>query len=305
MSTLFLTGATGFVGSQVARLAAAAGWQVLALVMPGESLRRLEGFADRLTLLEGNLENLSALRPALQEGRPNVCMHLAWYVEPGKYLQAPQNLACLTAGLALLQELSLAGCRRVVGVGTCAEYDSRSGYFREDSPVRPETLYAACKLSLNLVGQQFAALNDMRFAWGRLFYLYGPGEDRSRIVPAAMHSLLAERPFTANAGNKVCDFLHVEDVAAGLWTLAEANAEGVFNVCSGEPVSIRTLLETIGEIMDRGALIRFGEPRPDVRDPPFLCGDNSRLRSLGWQPRYRLRAGLEQTLAWWREAARV
>ena len=132
--------------------------------------------------------------PAIREFRPEACIHLAWYVEPGKYLDSPQNIAYLASSMQLLQLLIDTGCQQVVMTGTCAEYDTDTGYLKETSPTRPSTLYAAAKLSLSLLGQQLAQDAGVRFAWARIFYLYGDNEDPRRMVPALINALMIAEP---------------------------------------------------------------------------------------------------------------
>ena len=299
---VLVTGAAGFIGSHVVRVLLGAGCEVGIVTRPGNPLVRLRDVAGDLTLFSCDLADAKALRPALDAWRPDACIHLAWYAEPGKYLTAPENVSSLTASLGLLDELIRAGCGQVVMAGTCAEYDTDVGFLREDGPTRPLTLYAACKLSLNLIAGQIAASAGINLVWARLFYLYGPGEDERRLVPALIRALSRGEEFPATAGAQVRDYLHVEDVATALWALTESRASGTVNVCSGVPVTMRQVMETVGEIVGGGDLIRFGAVPYREWDPPFICGDNRRLKAVtDWQPRScALRSGLEQTVAWWR-----
>jgi nucleoside-diphosphate-sugar epimerase len=301
---VLLTGAGGFIGSHAARALLASGCEVAAVLRPTTSTARLQEVIDRLTVVRTDLADLPVLRQALLDWRPDACLHLAWYAEPGKYLHSPQNIPALTASLALLEELARAGCKQVVMAGTCAEYDTDRGLLREDGPTRPATVYAASKLALDLVGQHLAAAAGVRFAWARLFYLYGPGEDEKRVVPAVIRALMRGEPFPATQGEQVRDYLHVEDVAAGLVTLVTQGAAGVFNVASGVPVTVRQLMETVGDLLGRADLLRFGAVPYRDWEPSFICGDNQRLRGLGWAPRFTLREGLAETVAWWQGAAR-
>lgn len=296
---VFLTGAAGFVGSHVTRVLLNAGCEVLAFDRPNSSLWRLHDVADQITVVQGDLYDVTSYRQVLAEWRPEVCIHLAWYTEPGRYLHSPENVPALIASLTLLQELIRVDCQQVVMAGTCAEYDTDRGFLREDGPTGPTTIYAAAKLALSLVGQQMAAAAGVNFAWGRLFYLYGPYENERRVVPALIRALLNGETFPATAGEQVRDYLHVEDVASALWTLAEKRAAGVFNISSGVPLTMRQLMETVGDITRRSDLIQFGALPYRDWEPMFICGDNRRLRAQGWQSRYSLSNGLRQTIDWW------
>jgi UDP-glucose 4-epimerase len=145
-----------------------------------------------------------------------------------------------------------------------------------------------------LIGQHMAAAAGINFAWGRLFYLYGEQEDSRRLVPALIQSLRQGKPFEATAGEQVRDYLYTADVATALVTLARQNAQGIYNIASGVPITMRHLMETIGDVVGDKDLIRFGAIPYRQWEPMFICGDNQKLKSLGWSPRYTLRQGLEQ-----------
>jgi nucleoside-diphosphate-sugar epimerase len=300
---VLITGATGFVGSEVARQAVAAGYEVAALVRPDASLWRLDGVTERVDVIWTDLSDHGAVRSAVARYRPDTCIHLAWYAEPGKYLHATENLSCLADGIALLRSLADVGCRTVVMTGTCAEYDSEAGWLHEDSPSAPATLYAATKLALGLVGRQLAQEAGIRFSWARLFYLYGPAEADGRLVPTLIRALADGRPFHATVGDQVRDYLHVADAAAGVLALARGDASGIFNVASGAPVTVRELIATVAAVVGRPDLVHYGAAPPRLWEPPFVCGDSRRLRGLGWAPRYTLQSGLAQTVQWWRDVA--
>jgi nucleoside-diphosphate-sugar epimerase len=300
MKRVLITGGGGFVGSHVTRRLLAGGCDVAVLASPKSDLWRLADVAARVTVLRSDLAAAVPDLGALTDWRPDTCLHLAWYAEPGKCLTADVNVPLLAGSLRLLDALIKAGCGQVVMAGTCAEYDADVGYFHEDSPTKPLTTYAASKLALGLVARQVAAAAGIRLAWARLFLLYGRYEDERRVVPAVIRALLHGRPFPATLGEQVRDYLHVEDVAAAFCALASQRADGVFNICSGEPLTVRRLMETVGELVGRTELIRLGDVPYRAWDPPFLCGDNAKIRGLGWSRRHDLRSGLRDAIEWWR-----
>lgn len=293
---VFVTGASGFIGSHVTKHLLERNYQVAVLAMPGDPLIRLQPLHGRFDVINGTLENTDLLEKSIGAFQPEACIHLAWYAEPGKYLDSENNIQSLTSSLHLFQTLIKAGCRRIVAAGTCFEYDTNFGFLHEDTPTRPANLYAAAKLSCCLLGSQLAAQAKIPFAWGRIFYPYGPQEDQRRLVPAAIEAFKKNIPFPASLGEQVRDYIHVADVAAAFCTLMEKQADGVYNISTGSPVSIRQLLEMLGKLMNRPDLMQLGALPSRNWDPPFICGDNTRLKSLGWKPAYSLTDGLSDAI---------
>lgn len=300
---VLLTGATGFVGSQVARVLVAAGCDVQALVRPGGARDRIADLEGRLTIVEGDLGSI-ADADVLGRIAPEACIHLAWYVEPGRYLHAVhENLASLRTSLDLVEALAAAGCRRLVAAGTCAEYGFPAGRtpLDEGTPLCPATPYARAKAALFLAAQDVAAQAGMEFAWGRLFFLYGPWEHPRRVVPSAVLACLRGEAFPATAGEQVRDYLHVADAAAALWAVAASGLVGPVNVCSGEGVTLRSVLEAVEAASGSRGTIRYGELPYGAGEWMWMRGVNARLLDTGWRPRFSLKAGIAGTVTWWRE----
>jgi nucleoside-diphosphate-sugar epimerase len=299
---VFVTGASGFIGSHLIPLLLQSGLDVAILARQGSSMQRLRDHIEKLTVIRGDLSDLDRLSDALSDFQPEACVHLAWYAEPGSYLHSRENLNHLFNSLRLLELMIEMGCKQAVMVGTCAEYDTDTGYLKETSPVKPSTVYAASKLSLAILGGQIARDADIKFVWARLFYLYGRTEDSRRMVPAVVNSLLRDVPFRATRGEQIRDYLHVEDAASALRFILRRGLSGVFNISSGTPVTVRNVMEWIGEMIGKPHLIQFGALPYREWEPMFVCGDNQKLRRLGWQPNIPLREGLRDTIEWWKNS---
>jgi nucleoside-diphosphate-sugar epimerase len=296
---VLVTGAGGFVGSQVARALLSAGHHVRAPARDGSARDAVEDVAARIEWVTADLFAGDPVALASLVRGADLCVHLAWYAVPGQYLASPENLRCVTGSLRLLEALAEAGCQRAVFVGSCFEYEFGPEPLAETSPVRPQSLYAASKLATRYMGEQLAKLRGIEFAWARLFYLYGPFEDRRRLVPAVMDALLQGQPVDVTRGTQVRDFLHVADVGAALAAVALSDLTGVVNVGSGKPVTVREVVATIESFVGRQGLVRYGARPDNPTDPPFVVADNRRLvQGTGWSPKYDLASGLRQTLEW-------
>lgn len=267
---------------------------------------RLQEIVHKLTVVSCDLSDVEVLAPHLSRIKPDVCLHLAWYAEPGQYLHSLENLNSLAASLGLASGLARLGCPRFVATGSCFEYDTTPGYLSETTPAKADSLYAASKLAVELVSEQLAKMAGMSVAWVRLFYQYGPFEDRRRLVPSVIGALLRGERARISPGDQARDFLHVEDVAEAIWMVASSDLRGPVNVGSGEPVTVRAIAERIGAILGRPDLLDVGALPYAPSDPMFVCADNRRLREhTGWAPQYSLDQGLAQTIEWWRHHLRI
>ena len=292
---ILLTGATGFIGSHVARALVREGHEVHVLVRAESNLGRIEDLTSSLHLIKGDLLNPAFV---LHPSAFDLGLHLAWHVEPGNYLHQPQKEDWIVASLRLASALRDGGCRRFVATGTSFEYAPSDLPQRESSPTKPSTAYGQAKLEL------FEALRrsiDIDLAWLRPFYLYGPDEDQRRLVPVVINSLLRGQETKLVPGERVRDYLHIEDVASAICAVAGSQLTGAVNIASGVPITVREIALKIGEALDRVDLLKLGALPYAASEPLYLLADNTKLREgTGWKPRYPIDEGLRQTIEWWK-----
>lgn len=232
----------------------------------------------------------------------DACVHLAWHATPGQYLHSDLNFAHAEATVDLARRLAAYGCKHFVGVGSCLEYAPHESPRLETDLASPRTVYAACKHAVRLALPRISEETGMRVSWARVFLLYGPWEPTVRLVPAVVRSLLAGQPVKLTQGKQLADFSHVGDIASGLVAIAGADTgpAATFNVCSGRAVSIEAVAREIGSQLERSDLLHFGAAPERLDDPTYLCGINEKLRSIGWRPKFDLKTGVADTIAWWR-----
>jgi nucleoside-diphosphate-sugar epimerase len=301
---IVVTGASGFVGAQVVRALTRAGDEVHAVVRPTSDRRRLVKVPD-LKLLEADM--------LTEEGRERIaavgaeaCVHAAWVAEPGKYLASLANVDLMGATLSLAITLARHGCRRVVGIGTCFEYDTNTGYLSEETPLAPAHLYSAAKAGTYLALKQLGVVLGIEVAWARLFYLYGPDEHPRRLVPAIVCALLRGQEAQTTPGLQVRDFLHIEDVASAVGAIVHSDLVGAVNIGSGQPITVAAIVKQLGSVCGRADLVRLGALPYGPGDPMFICANVHKLVSgTGWQTRWPIAEGLADAVAWWRSVEGV
>ncbi len=292
-----MTGAAGFVGSRVTRALAAAGVEVHAVVR-SEPGARLDGIDVRLERCD--LTDPAAVEELVARVQPEACIHCAWIATPGEYLTSPENSAHERVAESLARSLVRHGCIRLVGLGTCFEYEPSDAPLSETSPLVPTTPYARAKVAACERMSAATAGSATSFAWARLFYLYGPGEDPRRLVPSVVLALLRGEPARTTPGEQRRDFLHVDDVAGALVAVAQSNEIGGVNIGSGHAVSVREIVETLGTIIERPDLVELGALPYADGDPMLVEADTRRLtEECGFTPQWPLAAGLDDAVHWW------
>ncbi len=295
---ILLTGGTGFIGRQVVAPLAARGFVVHLVAPPSETPPRTEGVAVHAC----DLFDREGVAQLMQTLRPTHLLHLAWYVEHGKFWTSPENARWTDASLRLLRDFAACGGRRAALAGTCAEYDWSGGLCREgETPLVPRSVYGQCKKALYVAAEDLAREAGLSLAWGRIFFLYGPGENEGRFVPSIIRSLLAGERAVCRAGWHVRDLMYVTDVADAFAALVDSATCGAVNVASGRPVALGQVARTIAEMLGRTDGLEVGDAAPTPDDPALIAADTRRLNAeVRWHPRVDLEEGLRQTIAWWK-----
>ena len=270
---VLLTGGTGFVGRHILRHLRAENVQLRLVVRPGSVGKiphRAAGTEETITSRDLFAESADWWANACRD--VDTVIHAAWYAEPGIYLNSPNNLDCLAGTLQMAKGAAVARVRRFIGIGTCAEYDSAVGNLSIDTPLRPTTPYAGSKAAACFSLSTFLPSQGTVFAWCRLFYLYGEGEDPRRLVPYLRRQLATGQPADLTSGEQVRDFYDVDLAGRDIVRVALGERQGPFNICSGVGITVREFAEKIADEFGARNLLRFGTRPPNPADPGILVG---------------------------------
>lgn len=274
-----VSGATGFIGRHVVvelerRQLSPTLWVSPKSALPAAWARHCSVRIDVLAPPQRAFDQL---------GQPDVLIHLAWGGLP-HYQSLHHFERELPAHYGLLKQLVSDGLRTLLVAGTCFEYGAQSGPLSEAMDTRPDNAYGLAKdmLRRQLQHLQRARREERPFnlTWARLFYLHGEGQSANAVLPQLRRAAESgEALFPMSGGEQLRDYLSADVVARHLVALAVAERDhGVVNVCSGQPVSVRSLVER--EIEAHAWTIRpdLGKYPYPAHEPMAFWGDDSRLR---------------------------
>ena len=304
MARVLITGASGFIGSHLARACLARGDAVSVLLRPGSSLRRLDGLASRLQVFRLHLTSAPALAACLADARPGVIFHAGSTTryaaeDPASLTRSVEdNLLALTT---LLAEAAKAPepPQVLLRLGTIAEYGDIEVPFRESDREQPRGAYGVSALACT----QYMAAAQPQLPFtavtARLALTYGPGQSADFLIPQLARNLLAGRPTTLRRPQDRRELIYVGDAVAGLLQIADApeKVAPLVNLGTGQAprmAAAARLLARAGGAPE--TLIRqAAQPGPpsELRASPDLL--NARL---GWRAPTSLTEGFERMLQW-------
>jgi nucleoside-diphosphate-sugar epimerase len=291
---VLVTGASGFIGKPLVQVLVDQGWTVVAASRTRPD--RDPGVADWIEtdLLTDDPRRLTAA------ARADALVHLAWIATPGLYGHSLENLDWLRASAALSAAFLGGGGRRLVGVGTCLEYD-----LDEADSTGPRTIYAAAKHACRLVFErQVAPIEGASLAWTRIFFLLGSEDHPDRFAPGLARRLAAGETAEISQGLVERDFIDVRDCARALAALAGVTATGAFDIGSGQGWRLRDLAEAIAAKAGRPDLLCVNPSLDRAGEPARLVGDPEPLRlATGVTPIYSIDQSIADLLGHWENRA--
>jgi nucleoside-diphosphate-sugar epimerase len=302
---VLVTGARGFIGRHVLPRLLSAGVSDLHATTSNPAAPPGPGVEWH----QVDLLDVDASVALVRRVRPTHLLHLAWITTPDRYWTSDENERWFQASGSLLDAFLKAGGTRVVVAGTCAEYDwlSTGGVCDEVlTPLRPGSQYGRAKDRLRSTLQSLVRDSFCSWAWGRLFWLYGPGEAPHRLVASIARTVLSGEVARCHSGSQLRDFLYVENAAEVLVHLLQTNAAvGAFNIGSGVPMAVRDVALAVGRAAGRQDLVHFSSEGSRAHQPRLVVARMERTRSslppLGDPISFA--EGVAKSLAWWRERA--
>lgn len=306
MKRILITGATGFVGANLARLALKVGHRVHLLVRKEHRPWRIDEIRNDVGLHISDMFDREVLAGIFRSVKPDWIFHLAAH---GAYSYQRDTEAIFKTNLQgtinLFEAARTVGFEAFVNTGSSSEYGLKDHAPAEDEPLEPNSHYAVSKAAATMFCRYRARLEELYVPTLRLYSVYGPFEEPTRLMPALIvNGLSGDIPplVSPKTGR---DFIYVEDVCNIYLKVAEHTPEGdfgpVYNVGTGIQSTIGDAVDIVRSILDIKEEPDWGSM--DQRDwdtNVWVSNPDKIKRELHWKPRYDLRQGMSEFIEWFR-----
>ncbi len=299
---ILVTGAGGFVGANLVRKLIGEQYIVHAFVKQQSNLWRLNDIKKKIIFHPNALQNKSSLSKLVKKISPSVIYHLATY---GAYpIQQDFNEMVDTnirGTYNLLESLKDIPYSQLIITGSSSEYGKKEKVLKESDLLEPNNLYAVTKATATHLAQSFAKSTKKPLIIFRLLNVYGPYEEKGRLVRNVIIAALTNSPILLATGKEARDFIYIDDVVdAYLYAKNKTKLSGeIFNIGTGKQTSIYQLANLVKKITNSSSKIKknYYEGRP--WDTFFWKADMHKTHALlGWKAKTTLIEGISQTILW-------
>jgi len=299
---VLVTGAAGFVGANLTRRLVKEGAEVHALLHPESDAWRLKGIEGRLFLHTADLLDEAYMEGFCRELSPTVIYHLATH---GAYSSQTDTSRILLTNIMgtwnLLKALDPVNYQLFLNTGSSSEYGFKQKPMQEGDLLLPNSFYAVAKASGTMLCQYVSQSQARPIVTFRLFSVYGPYEQESRLVPTLIRRCLQGKNLEMASAEIARDFVFVEDVVDAclkLEHLRQCPGE-IINIASGRQVSLKQITDLVLKLTGSKVDVLWKAMPNRIWDTSFWVGENHKARELlAWEAKTSLTDGLMQTIDW-------
>ena len=301
---VFITGATGFIGSNLTRRSLERGGEVFINIRKTSDTWRIRDILNEVNVIPIDITEYKKLKDSLKEIRPNIVFHTATYGGNAEQKNTEKIIKTNVIGTVNL----VRSCRDIdlnlfVNTGSSSEYGIKDSAMTESCLLEPVTEYGVSKAAATLYCQTITCTEKLPVVTLRLFSPYGRYEQKSRLVPSLILAALQKINPRIASRQFVRDFIFVEDVLdayEAVITLKNASGK-IFNIGSGQQHSVGEVGDMIVGLLGNEVTCEVGIPQAWKNEPTFWQADIQRAKSeLDWEPKYSLGNGLAATIDWFK-----
>lgn len=318
MKKVFITGICGFVGGHLTRLMLDAGYEVSGLYHLVSDLDAFDPeLKEKVTLYQCDITDPDAVEDVLGTDQSDMVFHLAGVAHvPFAEKNPALAFAVNTLGTrTILETIKHHANKKFIYISSCEVYGRHPAdheLYTESHPVLPSNVYGITKSSAELICSGYAKKYGVPVIIFRPFNHIGAGQHEAFVASDFARQIVlieqGKREPVMQVGNLevMRDFSDVRDVVRG-YLLAAEKIEGfeIFNICSGTPIRIRSLLDTLLSLSDKDISVKVDPAKFRKNDNEYLGGSHRKLTELtSWKPEISLQQTLEEILNYWRRRIR-
>ena len=275
MEKVLITGANGYIGSHVIDELIKMNKDVIALDFNNTRIKPSVNFLNIDILNEA--QNIKLYEKL---DKPDNVIHLAW--QDGFNHYAHSHINNMIKHFYFIQNMIDSGVKSITIMGTVHEIGYHEGKVTEYTPCNPLSYYGIAKNTLRQLVLAYAKDKDVSIKWLRAYYITGDDKNNhsifTKLLEAASQNK-TEFPFTK--GTNQFDFIDVNDLAKMIASASvQNNVEGIINVCSGEPISIKDKVETFIKEHNLNIKLQYGAFPSRKYDSPVIYGDNRKIKNI-------------------------
>lgn len=300
---VFLTGAGGFVGANLVRALLTKNYEVHILNHNKIIPWRLMEIADQITFHKGDITHYHSLRIIVKNIMPDYIIHLAVY---GAYhfqtdlekivkvnIVGTENLLRATKEIPYLS---------FINTGTSSEYGFKPSAMKETDACNPASYYAATKLGATQMCKVFSQIENKPVVTLRLFSVYGPYEEYTRLIPSIMYALRMKKPINLSPGHQRRDFIHIDDVCRAYLKAMKLGLKlqsEIINIGTGKEYTNEEIVHRIFTVTNRSTKINKGTyPSRSWDTLHWRAATDHATEALGFNAHYSIDKGLQKTYSW-------
>ncbi|GAC1405585.1 MAG: GDP-mannose 4,6-dehydratase [Chloroflexota bacterium] len=310
MKTVALTGASGFVGANLARRLLRDGHDVHLLLRPQHTSWRLKSMTDEVRLHVVNMEDGESLRDVMRTIRADWIFHLAAHGAYPAQTDADAMIRTnIVSTLNLINSALGPGFESFVHAGSSSEYGWKDHAPAEDEWIDPNSYYAVTKASATMLCRHIARSQDVHICTLRLYSVYGPYEEPARLVPRLIVcGLKGELPPLVSP-HTARDYVYSSDVDEAFVCAATAptgERGAIYNIGTGVQTSLSDVVETARKVFNISVEPQWDSMSGRSWDTDVWIADPQKSTTqLGWQPLYTFEDGFRETTEWYRSRPEI
>ncbi|MBK0381135.1 NAD-dependent epimerase/dehydratase family protein [Mucilaginibacter segetis] len=277
MARIFLTGITGFLGSNIAQYLVSKGHEVIATYRPSSSRDLCLDFFDTVTWILQDENDLWVNH--VVDLRPEIVIHSAWigvsHGERNNWDCQYNNVEFLTT---LLNITKCANATKFIGLGSQAEYGVYNDCIDENAPLNVSEAYGSIKIICSEIVKQFCNYHHINWYWLRLFSFFGKGESDKWLISALIKRMALDDHMDLTPGEQKYAYLYVNDLGLAINNIVVKNGKsGIYNISSKSTITIKYLIESIRDIVKPTFKLNFGILPYRSNQSMHIQGDSSKF----------------------------